>query len=62
MAYYAQMDENDIVYVISENPYLEGNNIVEIPSFDISLLGKRYNRETQQFEEVELENCLSPPK
>jgi len=48
IVYYAQVDENGIVYAVTQ----AAGKMIEIESLDTSLLGKRYNAETGQFEDV----------
>lgn len=52
--YYAKLDDRDIVIEIVSNPdtALTGDDLISIPSADTSLIGKWYNRETQQFVEA----------
>ena len=48
---YAQLDENDVVICVS---FLSGevisDRMIKLDSYDLSLLGQRYNRETGEFE------------
>lgn len=47
VVYYAQIDENGIVYAVTQ----AAGKMIEVESLDESLLGKKYNEETGQFEE-----------
>ena len=41
---YAQINEDNICVAVSESGGdIEGDDIIELESFDVSLLGKRYN-------------------
>lgn len=53
MPYYAQLDENDRVHTVCELGEVEGENIIPIPTYDGELFGKRYNRDTGEFETPE---------
>jgi len=46
VVYYAQIDENGIVYAITQ----ASGKMIEIEGLDESLLGKKYNSETGEFE------------
>lgn len=48
VVYYAQIDQNGIVYAVTQ----AAGKMVEVQSMDNSLLGKKYNAETGQFEDV----------
>jgi hypothetical protein len=52
--YYAQLSVNDIVVGVS---MLAGevvaDHMIRIAEYDVSLIGKRYNRDTGEFEAVE---------
>jgi len=51
--FYAQLDNENIVIGISQlNEEINISNMVLIDSFDDTLLNKRYNAETGEFEEV----------
>lgn len=51
--YYAILNENDICTDVVELPStIEMDTYIQINSLDTSLIGKRYNRETLQWEEV----------
>ena len=53
--YYAKLDDRDIVIEIvsnPDNPLPAQNDLISIPSSDTSLIGKWYNRETEQFVEA----------
>lgn len=53
MYYYAYLDDNDIVVNIYSLPsIISDEHYILIDSNDTSLIGLRYNRETEQFEEV----------
>ena len=53
MVFYAQLNNENIVIGISQlNEEINISNMVLIDSFDDTLLGKRYNAETGEFEEV----------
>ena len=53
MFFYAQLDNENIVIGISQlNEEINISNMVLIDSFDDTLLNKRYNAETGEFEEV----------
>lgn len=53
MYYYAYLDERNIVQMILTLPsQITDNRYISIPTNDQSLVGKRYNRETKQFEDV----------
>lgn len=51
--YYAQIDADGICYAVTQTaePVKQGD-MIEIDSYDVSLLGKRYNAETEDFEPV----------
>lgn len=51
MMFYAQLDENEICVGISElssEVYLD--NMIRIDKFDISIIGKKYNKISREFE------------
>jgi non-homologous end joining protein Ku len=51
--YYVQLDENDIVHTVSQNSeVIELENCIEIQELDYTLLSKKYNFITEEFEEV----------
>lgn len=53
--YYAKLDDRDIVIEIvsnPDNPLPAQNDLISISSADTSLVGKWYNRETEQFVEA----------
>ena len=51
--YYAQLDTNNICFAVVEtNEKLEAPNCIEIDKYDESLLGKMYNFNSKEFEEV----------
>ena len=53
MVFYAQLNNENIVIGISQlNEEINISNMVLIDSFDDTLLNKRYNAETGEFEEV----------
>lgn len=53
MTYYAELDNNDVVMSVFEiDSTLEENNLIEISSYDQTLVGKWYNRTTQQFMDI----------
>ena len=54
MHYYAQVDGNDIVYSVScLSGEVDQADMIPIDSYDQSLLGKIYNRDTGEFETPE---------
>lgn len=53
MIYYAYLDANDVVQQIIQLPsVITDSAYIQIDSYDESLIGKKYNRETGQFETV----------
>lgn len=53
MYYYAYLDDRDIVTMIIALPsQITDNKYISIPSNDQTLIGKRYNRNTGEFEDV----------
>ena len=51
--YYAQLNENMIAHTVCQlSGTIEGEYFIEINSIDESILGKRYNAETQEWELV----------
>ncbi|MBN7774269.1 hypothetical protein [Clostridium aminobutyricum] len=55
MYYYAYLDERDIVQMIYSLPApISSNQFILIPTNDQTLIGKKYNRETGEFEEIVL--------
>jgi len=51
--YYAQLDESNVCNGVSELAgKVDAPGMIEINSFDETLLGKRYNAKTKEFEEV----------
>lgn len=48
VVYYAQIDDSGVVYAVTQ----AAGKMLEIQSLDDSLLGKKYNETTGQFEEV----------
>ena len=53
LVFYAQLNNENIVIGISQlNEEINISNMVLIDSFDDTLLNKRYNAETGEFEEV----------
>ena len=54
MPYFAQLDSEDRVHTVCELAgNVEADNVIPIPEYDGSLFGKRYNRDTGEFEVVE---------
>lgn len=52
--YFAQIDSDGIVFAVSQlTDFVDQPDMIQIESYDISLLGKRYNPETGQFEDVQ---------
>ena len=52
--FYAQLDNNDQVIAVSQLASdMTQDNLIAINAFDVTLLGKRYNRDTGEFEVVE---------
>ena len=51
---YAQLDDEYIVTGVSSlsGEPEGGSSLIKIDKYDTTLLGKKYNRDTQQFEEV----------
>lgn len=51
---YAQLDYSGVVVGVSSlsGEIGEGATLIKIVQYDTALLGKKYNRDTQQFEEV----------
>ena len=48
---YAQINESMVVVGVSSlSGLVESASMIAIPSYDLSLLGKTYNRETGEFE------------
>ena len=48
---YAQLDENGVVVCVSSlSGEVISDHMVSIESYDMSILGKFYNRETGEFE------------
>ena len=48
---YAQIDENGIVIGVSSlSGEMISDRMIKLDSYDLSLLGQRYNRETGEFE------------
>lgn len=61
MVFYAQLDNENIVIGISQlNEEINISNMVLIDSFDDTLLSKRYNAETGEFEEVTQTELTEP--
>lgn len=55
MYYYAYLDERDIVQMIYSMPApISSNQFILIPTNDQTLIGKKYNRKTGEFEEIVL--------
>ena len=51
--FYAQLDDDNIVVGVSQlSGKVSASNMIKIDDYDISLLGKRYNSDTGEFEEV----------
>jgi hypothetical protein len=52
--YYSQLDIDNVVIAISRlSGKVNSPNMIELPEYDTSLIGKRYNAETEQFEAIE---------
>lgn len=51
---YAQLDQDSITIGVSSlsGEPKESSTLIKIDQYDTALLGKKYNRDTQQFEEV----------
>lgn len=50
---YAQIGEDGVVHsVCSLSGEVDDSNAIRIDAYDETLVGKRYNRETNQFEDV----------
>ena len=60
MPSYAQLNSDDIVHTVC---HLSGEivspSVIEVPSLDESLIGKRYNRDTGEFE---IPEQVDPPE
>lgn len=53
MLYYAQLNDDEIVVAVSQvTGEIEADNMIARETYDTSVIGKRYNRETQEFEDV----------
>lgn len=53
MSYYAQINNDKVIYSVSELAgSVERSDMIQIDSYDQSLLGKKYNAETGEFEEL----------
>ena len=53
MFFYAQINDDSIVVAVTNTSgEIVADNMIALNSFDISLNGKRYNRDTQEFEDV----------
>ena len=57
MRFFAQLNQDGIVIAVTQNiddlPTLPSERKVEIQSLEDTLLGKRYNRDTGEFETIE---------
>lgn len=51
---YAQLDQDSITIGVSSlsGALEDSSTLIKIDRYDTTLLGKKYNRDTQQFEEV----------
>ena len=57
--YYAQLDDkNYVIGVISLNNEKKSSNYIQLKNLDISLVGKKYNFDNQEFEECEIPYIL----
>jgi len=57
--YHVQLDEDDIVKAITENPdKLEGDNILHIDTYNLELIGTKYDRETSTFIPVQNDSSV----
>jgi hypothetical protein len=53
MNMYAQLDENNIVVAVSQlSGEVDAPNMIEIPEYDTSLLGKKYNALAKEWEVI----------
>lgn len=53
--YSAQLDANGVVKaVVDSKEQIVGDNIIQINGYSTDICGKKYNAETQQFEEIPL--------
>lgn len=60
MNFYAQYDDNFIIFSVVQTPSLpQGDNIVQVS--DDSVLGRRYHPDTGEFEEVPQEETVNEP-
>lgn len=49
----AQLDDDDIVRSVARlKSYINHDSVIEIPTYDTSLIGKKYDRNTGEFKEV----------
>lgn len=53
MKCYAQLNNDCIVIAISQlNDTVESENMIEIEEFDTTIIGKKFNKDTQEFDDV----------
>lgn len=61
MFFYAQLNQESIVVAVTQtSSEIDEENLVELESYDTSVLGKRYNPDTGDFEDVEPEPIPVP--
>lgn len=61
MFYYAQLNDDEIVVAVTQvTAEIEGVNMIALETYDTSVIGKRYNRDTQEFEDVPAPEPVAP--
>ena len=61
MFYYAQLNDAEIVVAVTQvTGEIEDVNMIALETYDTSVIGKRYNRDTQEFEEVPAPEPVAP--